>query len=159
LAQRRLGAEDADSTARKDEAEFACDVDRFAELGRDWFWTDEFWIPGRAESWASANALAVAHKRIESSWTHEQLANHFGKTIPTIRAALKLAAKKDPSLPSMPGKMPRARWEDSHFVEVAAAHRSGILIRDLSRQFQKSEPLIRAALRLAYEKDHRQLER
>jgi hypothetical protein len=143
----------------KDEAELACDVDRFAGLGGDWFWTDEFWIPGRAESWASANALAVAHKRVESSWTHEQLAKHFGKTPQTIRAALKLAAKKDPSLPSTPRKMPRARWEDSHYVEVAAAHRSGMSIRELCCQFHKSEPLIRAALRLADEKDHRQLER
>jgi lambda repressor-like predicted transcriptional regulator len=152
LARRRLGGEDAESAGLKDDAEWACDAHRFAGLGPEWFREDEFSIPGPPESWATANALAVARKRREMGWTHAQLAEHFGKSVPTIRAALKLAVEKDPSVASVPRKMPRARWEDSHYEEVAALHRSGMSVRDLSRRFGKSEPLIRAALRLAGEK-------
>jgi hypothetical protein len=97
LARRRLSGEDADSAELREEAESVCEADRFAVLGPEWFWEDEFTLPGRREGWASTNAPAVARKRRETGWTHARLAAHFGKSLPTIRAALKRAAEKDPS--------------------------------------------------------------
>lgn len=149
LARRRLGGTDRDSDDLKEEADWACNADRFADHGPDWFWEDELSIPDAPDSWAAANAQDVANKRRETSWTLVQLAQHFGVHEQTIRKALKLALEKDPSLAAMPTKMPRARWEDSYYSEVAELRRSGKSIRELCSHFGKSPPLIRAALKLA----------
>ena len=66
------------------------DPDRFAGLDANWFWEDQIPMP-QHESWAGSNAADVAALRTQG-WTMAKLAKHFGKSIPTIRHALKLAA-------------------------------------------------------------------
>lgn len=127
-------------------------MDRFTGLGPEWFWEDELTVPGPPETWVSANAQAVAEKRREMGWTHEKLAEHFGKSPPTIRAALKLAVQRDPSL-ATPRKMAQPRWTETHYADVAALRQSGMTVAELSQHFGKSDCWIRAALRLAREKE------
>ena len=55
----------------------------------------------------------------------------------------------DPTLVDLPKKTPRARWQDSHYAEVARLKKEGRSVKELSVHFGKSEPLIRAALELA----------
>lgn len=148
LARRRVHPDDADTDGYDDAVEFACDPNRFAGLGPEWFWVDEFQIPDPPECWASANALAVAMKRREEL-THEDLALHFGKSVPTIRKALRFAVEKDPAFSALPRKMPRTRWEDEHFAAVWKKLAEGLSVPQMSQHFEVSEPLIRAAMRLA----------
>lgn len=148
LARRRVHPDDADIDDYDDAVDFACDPNRFAGLGPEWFWVDESQIPDPPECWAAANALHVAVKRREEL-THEELALYFGKSVPTIRKALRLAVEKDPAFADLPRKQPRARWEDDHFTEVWNKKGEGLSVRQMSDHFEVSEPLIRNALRLA----------
>jgi DNA invertase Pin-like site-specific DNA recombinase len=143
---RRLQTEDA-GPALRELAHRAADVNRFAGLGTEWFWEDEFQIP-EPTYWAKENASAVAQGRSEGL-THEQLAVQFGVTVPTIRKALKIAVEADSSLAGLPRKMARARWQDSHFVEVHRLKSEGWSVKRLAAHFNVSEPLIRAALEIA----------
>lgn len=149
LTRRRLSGEDAEIAGLKEEAELACDPHRFGGLGPEWFWNDEFSIPDRPQSWALINAVAVAQKRREMNWTHARLAQHFGKSVPTIRAALKLAVEQDPSVAALPRKIPRARWAVDHAAEVLERSLQGMSTLDLARRFGKSDTTIRVALKHA----------
>ena len=80
----------------------------------------------------------------------EKVAAHFGKTVPTIRAALKYACA-DGSFQELPAKMPRARWHVDHAAEVAALKAQGMTTAELAQHFQKSDTTIRAALKSAKE--------
>lgn len=132
----------------------AADPERFAGLAEHWFWEDVFQIPVRT-CWAEDYAAAIAELRAKGK-THEQLAVLFGVAVPTIRKALTIAAKTDAAVSALPKKMPRARWQDLHFQEVGALRRQGCSLKDLCRHFGRSEPLIRAALRLAQETAQRE---
>jgi DeoR/GlpR family transcriptional regulator of sugar metabolism len=77
------------------------------------------------------------------------LSELFQVSVPTIRKALRIAVKADPSLKSLLQKLSRLRWEDQHYQEVAELHQQGLSLGELCRHFGRSEPLIRAALRLA----------
>lgn len=68
------------------------DPGRFAGLDPQWFWEDVFEMP-RSSCWAAEHASAVAQLRGEG-WTMARLASHFGRTRPTIRHALKIAAER-----------------------------------------------------------------
>lgn len=68
------------------------DPDRFAGLGANWFWEDTIPMPPY-DSWASRTAADVAALRTQG-WTMAKLAESFGKSIPTIRHALKIAAER-----------------------------------------------------------------
>jgi uncharacterized protein (DUF433 family) len=142
---RRLQTEDAGPTLRE-AAHRAADVNRFAGLGSEWFWEDEFHIP-EPTCWSKENAAAVAQARSEGR-THEQLATQFGVTVPTIRKALQFAAKADSGPAPLPRKMPRARWQDSHAEEVWALKQEGRSVKEMAAHFEVSEPLIRAALKI-----------
>jgi DNA invertase Pin-like site-specific DNA recombinase len=142
---RRLQTEDA-GPALRDVAHRAADVKRFAGLGSEWFWEDEFRIP-EPTCWSKENAAAVARARSEGR-THEQLADQFGVTVPTIRKALEIAAQSDAGLARLPRKMARARWQDSHADEVWALRQQGRSMKELAAHFDVSEPLIRAALKI-----------
>lgn len=144
----------SDQTELEADAHRAADPERFAGLAEHWFWEDVFQIPVRT-CWAEDYAAAIAELRAKGK-THEQLAVLFGVTVPTIRKALTIAAKTDAAVSALPKKMPRARWQDLHFQEVAALRRQGCSLKDLCRHFGRSEPLIRAALRLAQETAQRE---
>jgi hypothetical protein len=51
--------------------------------------------------------------------------------------------------------MPRPRWPEQHFREVADLAGQGLSLKELCKYFQRSEPLIRVALRLAEEQGRR----
>jgi hypothetical protein len=122
----------------------AADPNRFAGLEERWFWTDVFQIP-RRKSWAEENAVEVAAARA-AGLTMEKLAEQFGKTVPTIRAALRFAASVEESVRQLPRKMPRRRWHEEHAREVAAKKADGLGTGALAAYFGKSDTTIRAAL-------------
>ncbi len=97
--------------------------------------------------WAKENAAEVTAAR-KLGATHEGLAERFGVTVPTIRKALKLGAAADPNAPPTPRKMPRARWQDSHYPEVMAMRKTGKLMREIAAHFGVSEPLVKWAVEL-----------
>jgi hypothetical protein len=72
-------------------AHLAADVQRFAGLGPEWFWEDRFQMPARS-CWSDEHAEEVARLRRETGWPLSKLAEHFDKSIPTIRRALSKAA-------------------------------------------------------------------
>jgi uncharacterized protein (DUF433 family) len=127
-------------------ADMAADPNRFSGLDDQWFWEDVFRIPER-QSWAQQHATAVAEARTKG-WTMEKVAAHFGKTVPTIRAALKYACA-DGSFNDLPTKMPRARWHVDHAAKVAALKAQGMTTVALAKHFGKSDTTIRAALQYA----------
>ena len=45
--------------------------------------------------------------------------------------------------------MPRPRWQDAHFEEVARRKAAGDSVATMAAHFGVSEPLIRSALRIA----------
>ncbi|HEX3146895.1 MAG TPA: recombinase family protein [Gemmataceae bacterium] len=151
LARRRLLGADPTDEDLASAADWATDTDRFAGLGDEWFWEDWFQLPS-GHSWAEANARAVSVKRKETGWTIELLAAHFGKTAPTIRKALKHAHAIDPELAQMPRKIPRARWEDSHYLEVLAMRKVPMTIAAIAKQLGISTTIIRRAIALGKEK-------
>jgi site-specific DNA recombinase len=125
----------------------ASDPRRFSGLEDQWFWVDSLEIP-KTSSWAEQNAAEVGELR-RSGQTIEQLAAHFGKTPPTIRRALALACVSDPSLKSLPRKMPRARWHERHATEVLKLKSEGQSTLAIARYFHKSDTTIRSALKHA----------
>lgn len=137
----------AKSQATVGDSDTALDPDRFLGLPEVFFWEESFVIMEK-KSWSEEYASAVAAMRATGQ-THEQLAAFFGVTTPTIRKALCIAAMTDEALQKLPKKMPRARWQEQHFRKVAELRRQGYSMADLCRHFGRSEPLIRAALKLA----------
>ena len=112
-------------------------------------WVDEaiFQMP-KLTSWSEKHAEDVAKLR-KTGLTLEKLAGHFGKTVPTIRKALRLAAKTDESLKELPRKMPRARWHEDHAAEVAEMRAKGMGTSQLVERFGKSDTTIRLSLKHA----------
>lgn len=91
---RRVVADDGDQAALHAAAHQAADVDRFAGLGPEWFWEDVLQRPPKT-SWSEEHAAGVAAKKLEMGWPLAKLAEHFGRSIPTIRRALRLAREQD----------------------------------------------------------------
>lgn len=135
----------------KDAAHFAAESNRFANVGDQWFWIENLQIPAKT-CWASEHAAQVATKRAEGV-TMEELAKYFGKTIPTIRDALRRAGKQDPAIHNLPRKMPRRRWAVDHADEVADLKRRGMSVDEIAAKMDKSDTTIREALRLAQERE------
>jgi hypothetical protein len=73
-------------------AQAAACVHRFSGLDPAWFWEDTFQVPARA-CWSDQHAEEVAGVRRREGLTVAKLATHFGKSIPTIREALKKAER------------------------------------------------------------------
>ena len=129
-------------------ANTAADPNRFAGLDADWFWEDAFQIPERTWPFQEM-AIKVATKRLTGQ-THEDLAASFCVTVPTIRKALRYAAKVDERFRDLPKKMPRSRWLEDHAFEVAAKKAEGLDTNELVAYFGKSDTTIRAALKHAH---------
>jgi hypothetical protein len=72
------------------QADARLDPARFEGLASPFFWEDDFVTP-RHRSWAREHALEVARKLRETGWTQARLGQHFGRSQPTIRHALRLA--------------------------------------------------------------------
>lgn len=140
----RLPSLTAESQDALPDVETALDPERFAEVPAQFFWTEEFWVTGK-QCWAEQHAAAVARGRAEGK-TMAELAEQFGKTVPTIRHALRCACEADGSLAALPKKMPRKRWHEEHAAEVAAQRAEGKSTVELARQFGMSDTTIRAAL-------------
>jgi hypothetical protein len=93
-ALRRVAADDGNQAALQAAAHQAADVDRFACLRSEWFWEDTLQVPRRM-NWPVEHAATVAAKNQETEWSLPKLAEHFSKSIPTIRLALLLAEEQD----------------------------------------------------------------
>jgi len=103
------------------------------------------------QPWSVQYAAEVADRRA-AGWTHEQLAEYFGVSVPTIRKALRIAIQRGETSPTLPRKMPRPRWPEQHYQEVDQLHRQGMSLKELCQHFRRSEPLVRRALQLATER-------
>jgi DNA invertase Pin-like site-specific DNA recombinase len=143
----RLPSLSAASQESLGDVDTALDPERFAGLPEPLRWEEVFVLTAKL-SWAEAHAEDVARGRAEGL-TIVALAQHFGKTPPTIRQALRHAQAMDPSLRGLPARMPRRRWEQDHAAEVAQLRAEGKTLSELMTQFGRSEPTIRKALRFA----------
>lgn len=101
---------------------------------------------------AKANAQEVADFRHQTHSPMAATARHFGKTIPTIRKALRYAKKnhgidafgKSVSLPTRPN------WSRSSAAAVDEFfQQGGVTMKMAVAHFGKSEPTIRKALEFA----------
>jgi uncharacterized protein (DUF433 family) len=122
----------------------AADPNRFAGLDDRWFWEDVFQIPERVWPFQEM-AVEVALQRLAGK-THQELAEDFGVTVPTIRKALAYAAENNERFRDMPQKMPRSRWHEDNALKVAAKKAEGLGTSELVAFFNKSDTTIRAAL-------------
>jgi len=135
---------DADEKAA---ADAAADPNRFAGLSEEWFWEDTFQIPRKVWPFQEM-AVEVSIQRLAGQ-THEQLAETFGVTVPTIRKALRYAADMDERFKDMPRKMARACWHQDHALEVAAKQAEGLGTDALVAHFGKCDKTILKALAYA----------
>jgi site-specific DNA recombinase len=119
------------------------DPKRFAGLPESFIWTESLVIE-KTLSWAQANAAKVVRLRL-SGLTMEEVAKRCGKTIPTIRDALKHGKAAQPGL-ELPRKAARARWAEDHAAEVMALKLGGMTTDQLAGRFGKSDTTIRAAV-------------
>jgi DNA invertase Pin-like site-specific DNA recombinase len=72
------------------------DPQRFAGLEPNWFWKDTLQCPWR-RCWAKDHADEVLRTWTEQRMSLTELADRFGKSIPTIRHALKIAREQNGS--------------------------------------------------------------
>jgi hypothetical protein len=138
----------AESNERLGGVDTVLDPERFAGLPPNFFWTESFVLTEKL-SWAEANATEVVRLRA-SRLTIEKLAEHFGKTRPTIRKALRIGAAALPDQ-ELPQKISRGRWTEQHAAEVMKLKQQGMGTNDLAEHFRKSDTTIRAALKYAEE--------
>jgi DNA-binding CsgD family transcriptional regulator len=122
------------------------DPARFSGLDAGWFWEDTLEVPGPS-SWAADHAADVVRMRARGL-TVAKLAEHFGKTPPTIRKALRLGAAAHPGQ-ELPRKMPRRRWAEDYALEVLELKQGGMTTDEIAARFGKSDTTIRAALKHA----------
>jgi DNA invertase Pin-like site-specific DNA recombinase len=136
----------ADSPALGCNADTVLDPERFARLPEPFFWTEVVVLP-RKPTWAEENAGEVA--RLRATMTMQDLAAHFGKSVPTIRSALRRAEDADQAVKELPKKMPRRCWAADNASAVAALQAEGMSIMDIAKRFGKSDTTIRSALKIA----------
>ncbi len=150
-ARLNVGAAIDDDDEAASLIDFAVDPDRFGGLGREWFTEDVFQLPERL-SWAKAHAQEVAEFRLRTHASMEKTVEHFGKTKPTIREALRYAKEdfgmdafgKSVSLPTLPN------WSRSNAGIVDQfLQKHGVTMKMAVAHFGKSEPTIRKALQFA----------
>ncbi|MBD3675699.1 MAG: hypothetical protein HUJ26_19480 [Planctomycetaceae bacterium] len=131
--------------------DFAVDTRRFKGLGPEWFSVTAFQIPTEP-TWREEHARAIAEWRIKNAATMEETAEHFGKTVPTIRAALR-EAKKQHGIDAMGKDISQSNrkcWARDHAMEVAEfLKQPGNTIRKAAQYFGKSEPTISKANKIA----------
>ena len=124
-------------------AHWATDPHRFEGMDACWFEEVTFVRPEQ-KSWSEEHAIAVCEARMTGK-THQQLADDFGVTVPTIRKALKIGQKLDPKFKSAPQKMARARWHEDNAKLVFETSKS-MLMKQMVKHFGKSDVTLRKAL-------------
>ncbi len=138
------------------QADFVADVDRFAGLGDEWFWIDEFTIPATL-SWAELHAEAVFQRRQAERLSYAKLAAEFGVTPPTIGAAVRayLEAHPDESdIQLQCGGKRKPKFDLATFADEARRlWIDGVSKEKLARQFGCSAPTVGKAIAFAYERD------
>lgn len=153
--RKRTRRDVADAISDEDFAEavndFAVDPDRFAGLGPEWFHFDTFEVPRRL-SWSEENAKTVAEFRLTKGATMEVTAEHFGRTVPTIRRALEYARYLHGinALGTSISLSTRSTWPQRNAEAVLEFFQApGATMRAAVEYFEKSEPTILKARRLA----------
>ena len=138
------------------QAHFVADVDRFAGLGDEFFWVDEFKIP-EASSWASENAEAVFRRRQATRASYAALAVEFEVTPPTIGAALRcfLAAHPEECDIELPrGGKRKPKFDLSTIADEARQlWVDGEAKEKLAKRFGCSAPTVGKAIAFAYERE------
>lgn len=151
----RVVDDDAEVDLRA-QANFIADVDRFAGLGDEWFWIDEFAIP-ESSSWASQNAEAVFRRRQAERLPYSELATEFGVTSPTIGAAIRLylAAHPDESDIHLPrGGKRKPKFDLAPFADEARQlWIDGDSLEKLAKRYDCSAPTVKKAIAFAYERE------
>jgi len=146
LACRSIASDGNPTEEKKALAQWSTDPHRFNGLDERWFEEHEFEVP--KPGWYFKHAAEVVKKRAEGL-SHEELAEIFGRSIPTIRKALHHAASLDPAVKNMLAKRPRRRWHEDHFAEVMELVEQGLSVPKIAQHFGKSEPTIRKAVEFA----------
>lgn len=136
-------------------ADFAADPNRFAGLGQDWFWVDEFTVPKRQPSWAAEHAEEVFHRRQKTKLSYAKLSVEFGVTPPTIKAAIKYFEATHPEeydqVKLRAGGKRGPRIDVGRFAEEARQLWVGGWTKErLAKKYGCSTPVIDKALRFAY---------
>jgi len=124
-------------------AHWATDPHRFDGMDDCWFEEVTFVRP-KQNSWSEQHAIAVCEARMTGK-THQQLADEFGASVPTIRKALKIGQKLDPKFKATAQKMARPRWHEDNAKLVHAASKT-MMMKDMVTHFGKSDVTLRKAL-------------
>ncbi|HEY4261958.1 MAG TPA: hypothetical protein VGM98_17435 [Schlesneria sp.] len=135
----------------EDAIEFAVDPERFGGLGLEWFTEDVFHVPARL-SWAQAQAREVANYRLQTNKSMALTALYFGKTIPTIRAALDYAKQTHglDALGTQISMSTRSNWSREHAAEVAEFFEDkDATMKSAVSHFDRTAPTIYKALEFA----------
>lgn len=140
---RLYGETDYDDVLR-DIAAFAADPQRFSGINEQWFNEETFSIPAPM-GWAEKNCQIVAKKRKEGL-TEQAIADELKVSVPTVRKAIKIAQERDPDLASLPRKMPRPRWHETHADEVFRRKQAGESQESIALHFKKCEETVRKAI-------------
>lgn len=159
-ARRRRGKlrviEDEGDVDLQTQAEFAADSDRFAGLGDQWFWIDEFRIP-ESRSWAAENAEAVFQRRVTEQLSFAELAAEFDVTPPTIGAAVKKYLQDHPNEADIrlaKGGKRKPKIDLAPFADEARRlWLAGESKEKLAERFGCSEPTVTKAITFAYERE------
>lgn len=148
--------DDEEDVDLRSQADFVADVERFAGLGDEWFWIDEFTIPPTS-SWASDNAEIVFRRRQETRFSYAKLAAEYGVTAPTIGAAIRcyLAAHPDATDIQLQRGGKRKPKFDLAKTGPEAKQRwlAGETKEKLARHFNCSLPTLDKALAFAYRQE------
>ncbi len=129
---------------------FAVDPQRFGGLGEEWF-TETVLEPPVHLSWAQQHARAVAEYRLQTHCSMAKAGKHFGKSKPTIHAALVFARDtlgidalgKTVSRPTL------VNWPRENAAQVRAFFaQDTVSMADAVAHFEKSAPTIKKALKL-----------
>lgn len=147
---RRVSDCDGDHAALQAAAHRAADVNRFAGLGDEWFWVDEFLIPGLA-CWAREHAEEVGNLRA-TGLSQQRIADRFEVTVPTVRHALRIWQANHPNAPPPPARVSPGRWEDDHVEDVLRLLEQGKSINEIAKDLDVSNTTVRKGLRLAQER-------
>ena len=151
----RVTDDDLDVDLRA-QAHFVADVERFAGLGDEFFWVDEFTIP-EASSWASEHAEAVFRRRQTTRASYATLAAEFKVTPPTIGAAIRCFLAVHPEERDI--ELPRGGKRKPKFDLATIADEARQLWVDgeskekLAKRFGCSAPTVGKAIAFAYERE------
>ena len=124
-------------------AHWATDPHRFEGMDDCWFEEVTFIRPEQ-KSWSEEHAIAVCEARM-TGMTHQQLADEFGASIPTIRKALKTGQELDPKFKVAPRKMARARWHEDN-AELVFKTSKSMMMKEMVKHFGKSDVTLRKAI-------------